>query len=86
MKDFHVKVTDVRTPIGSGYDLDHYIFRKCGQYAGTPEPSSPAEIKCGDEAIGQYVYVHVDGTNQLQFCEVEIFGDREYLLIMNRTS
>ena len=73
--NFMVKVSDIKPPAPSGYNLDHRGYRLCGQFPGTPAVASSAVVECrGNNTIGQYVYIYIAAKNYLAFCEVEVFG------------
>ena len=78
LTNFYAVASSLRPPVPSGYSFDHYGYRICGQFDGTPLASNPATIVCdNDDAIGRYAFVYINGKNALYLCEVEIFGERK---------
>ena len=76
MRQFSVKASDEKPPPPSGYNVafdPQYLF--CGQYADVVEVSSSAKVTCVDNnAVGRYVFVHVEKKNHLSFCECHVYG------------
>ena len=73
--NFNIKVTDIKPPAPSGYNLDHRGYRLCGIFPGTPTPAASAVVECRDDsAIGRYTYIYLTTKNIMAFCEVEVFG------------
>ena len=85
LKDFRVVLSD-REPgaqkiSGWNFKLNKEVYRECGQYRENIIISMPHTLKCKEDAIGQFLYVHrVETTDHLQFCECEVFGTRKWNL------
>ena len=76
MTNFLVVLSDVPPPLPSGHSFDHVGFRPCGQYPGRPTIMSPADLTCGHQAVGQYLYAYVQSQGIFAMCEIEIYGAR----------
>ena len=50
------------------------MYKFCAKFSGVPPKSTDLRLKCKRRAIGQYVFVHVDGNGRFQACEVEVYG------------
>ena len=76
LTDVAVTVSNVEPPPVSNYDLDHYPWKRCGQFYGTPQDASVMTISCNNtQAIGRYVYIYLERENYMNLCEVEVFGE-----------
>ena len=72
----HIWASDVKPPIGSGWNFGHIGYGyECAYNEGTPTSGMPTEFECDEGAIGQYIYLWFETTQYSTVCEVEVYGD-----------
>ena len=75
-----VKVSDRTPPVKNPKDLDGSGYSLCAKYSAKPKAGQIINMKCRANAAGRYVYVYIPTTNYLTICEVEVYGDRKYIV------
>ena len=80
--------TDEEPPIASMYNFDHESreYRYCGEFKTPTYQGFANTIHCDKnalvQAVGRYMYLYQKSNGgYLCFCEVEVFGVREYYML-----
>ena len=75
MERMHIVASDIQPPIASGWNFGHASYgRECAYSEAAPPSAVRHQYICDGGAIGQFVYLWFETSQQTTICEVEVYG------------